>query len=150
MGYNESNAATRGRLRDLVTRLTDDDLRRTVTDGWTVAATFAHIAFWDRITHARWRAILAGLPLESSSFPPGSTDWTNEAAAPQWNALPPRTAAEDALRAAEELDAAIARLTAPAIEEGMNARPGMLDRTRHRGQHLDRIEDAVGQPRRTS
>lgn len=147
MGHNENNTATRVRLRDLVWRLTDEDLGRTLANGWTVAVALAHIAFWDRITHARWRAILAGLPLENSFFPPGSIDWTNEAAAPQWGALPVRAAAEDAVRAAEELDLLIARLPEAAIEQALaNHRPGMLDRTHHRGQHLDRIDEVVSRP----
>lgn len=147
MGHHENNAATRQRLRDLVSRLSDDELRRTVANGWTVAATLAHMAFWDRITQARWRAILAGLPLRDSFFPPGSVDWTNEAAAPQWSALPPRSAADDAVRAAEELDLLIGRLPEAAMEQALaNERPGMLDRTPHRGEHLDRIDEVVARP----
>lgn len=147
MGPDESKVATRQRLRDLVSRLSDDELGRTVADGWTVAATFAHIAFWDRITHARWRAVLGRLPLPDSAFPPGSVDWTNEAAAPQWSALPPRAAAEDAVRAAEDLDRFIADLPEDARQQAMtHDRPGMLDRTFHRGPHLDRIEEVVSRP----
>ncbi|MGH2378553.1 MAG: hypothetical protein ACRDGT_08750 [Candidatus Limnocylindria bacterium] len=135
-------------MRRIAERASDDDLGRPIDEGWTVATSFAHIAFWDRITSARWKAILAGESLQDTlRFPPGAIDWTNEAASPQWSALPRRAAAEDALRAAEELDHLIERLPAWAIEQAKaHDRPGMFDRTRHRGQHLDRIEQVLGPP----
>ena len=43
--YVERNTHERERLRGLVARLTDDDLRRLVTDRWTVADMLGHIAF---------------------------------------------------------------------------------------------------------
>ena len=43
----EQNTRERERLRALVARLTDDDLRRPVTDLWTVADMLGHLAFWD-------------------------------------------------------------------------------------------------------
>lgn len=113
-------------------------------DGWTVGAAFAHIAFWDRFTRARWNAILGGESFETTLWPQGAIDRVNEAASPQWETLPPRAAAEDALRAAEELDRLIATLPAWAMDQAKaHGRPGMLDRTGHRGKHLDRIEAAL-------
>jgi len=52
-GYIERNEASRARLRALLDRLTDEDLRRKVGD-WTVAMSLAHLAFWDRFSHLRW------------------------------------------------------------------------------------------------
>src|SRR5215469_7419579 len=43
----DQNTRERERLRALVARLTDDDLRRPVTDRWTVADMLGHLAFWD-------------------------------------------------------------------------------------------------------
>jgi hypothetical protein len=115
-----------------------------VSDGWTVAAALAHLAFWDRFTLARWRSVLAGSPLAANLFAPEVFDLTNAAASPQWHALDPRQAAEDAVNAAEELDAAIAALPESAVDAAIEAgRPGMVDRTRHRGGHLDRIDEAL-------
>lgn len=147
MDHDASNAASRERLRRLIASATDDDLRRTVDEGWTAAGTLAHIAFWDRVTHARWKAILGGQRIENTIFPSDGIHWTNEAGLPQWNALPPRAAAEDALHAAEELDGLINGLPAWAIEHAKaQGRPGMLDRDRHRGQHLERIAEGLGRP----
>src|SRR5215470_6911948 len=36
------------RLRALVERLSDADLARPTPGGWTVAASLAHVAFWDQ------------------------------------------------------------------------------------------------------
>ena len=36
------------RLRRLVARLSDDDLRRELPDGWTICDALAHLAFYDR------------------------------------------------------------------------------------------------------
>jgi len=45
--YVEENTRERERLRTLVERLSDVELRRPVNDYWTVAAVLGHIAFWD-------------------------------------------------------------------------------------------------------
>ena len=42
------------RLRRLVARLGDDDLRRELPDGWTVADALAHLAFYDRRAQIFW------------------------------------------------------------------------------------------------
>lgn len=42
-----ANDAERERLRSLVSRMSDADLRRPMPDGWTVAAVLAHVGFWD-------------------------------------------------------------------------------------------------------
>src|SRR3989304_6937732 len=42
------NAETMRRLEALVARLSDDDLRRDLGEGWTVAVALAHAGFWDQ------------------------------------------------------------------------------------------------------
>jgi len=46
--YTTENTHERQRLRTLVARVSDDDLTRPLPNGWTVAITLAHLAFWDR------------------------------------------------------------------------------------------------------
>jgi hypothetical protein len=41
------DASSRQRLRDLVARLDEVSLTRTLDGGWTVSALIAHLAFWD-------------------------------------------------------------------------------------------------------
>src|SRR3990172_8221055 len=49
------NAEERTRLRVLVGRLNDHDFAVHVGGGWTIAATLAHLAFWDQLALVRAR-----------------------------------------------------------------------------------------------
>src|SRR3546814_14100977 len=51
--YVEQNTRERERLRALVERLDEDELRTAVNEYWTVAGVFGHIAFWDRSEEGR-------------------------------------------------------------------------------------------------
>jgi uncharacterized damage-inducible protein DinB len=98
--YSEVNRASRERLRALTARLSDDDLRRTVEHGWTVAQVLAHMALWDR-----HRFELLKLWQRAGTFPAGGeADVVNDAVAFLAAALPPRAAADLAIEAAEALD----------------------------------------------
>ncbi len=44
----ESNQRETSRLRELVKRLSADDMNLRLKNGWSVKACLAHIAFWDR------------------------------------------------------------------------------------------------------
>ncbi len=46
--FIERNRASRQRLQDLLAQATDETMARTLPNGWSVGATLAHIAFWDR------------------------------------------------------------------------------------------------------
>jgi hypothetical protein len=69
----------------------------------------------------------------------------NEASVSQWRALSPRAAANEALAAAEAADQAVARAD-PNVLEQIIAQDGpfSLPRARHRAEHLDQIEGAIG------
>lgn len=132
-------------MRRILARVTDDDLRRELDGGWTVAATFAHMVFWDRVSQARWETILGADGAGFVSYPQELVEWVNAAGIPHWRSLAPRDAAVDALAAAERVDALIEHLPAPTVAEARAAgRPGMVDRSAHRRQHLDLIERALG------
>ncbi len=139
----DRNDHERARLATLAQRLTDEQLARPLDDGWTVAALLAHLAFWDRFVLARWqRALADGTPI--ATLDDALPDLINAAAANQWRALPAREAARQAVAPAEALDRAIAALP-PAIEDETRGRglPRLLDRSRHRREHLDEIERAL-------
>ena len=142
-GHVERNDAARDRLRSLVARLSEEDLARPVSDGWTVAALLAHVAFWDRFVLARWEHALrrGGSP---TSLDDDLLDLINAAALAQWLALPGRDAALQAVDAAEAIDRAIERLPPGAVETA-RARGfhWLLDRSGHRREHLDQIERAL-------
>jgi hypothetical protein len=132
--------ASRERLRRFVEETSDGDLARPVDGEWTAAALLAHIAFWDR--RAAW---LVKRCLEGSCTPsPVDLDAINESALPQWRLIPPRAAAQLALDAATGIDGLLVGLSDVQLAA---LRQGEIryDRSRHRNDHLDQIERALGQ-----
>jgi len=138
--YVALNDAERKRLEDLVARCSDADLERAMPAGWTVAATLAHLAFWDervRVLFERWKR-------EDFSPPPEdalSVDWINDSAKPMFLVLPPRRAAEMAVKIARETDRAVERLSDDMLARNAAApQPLNVVRATHRREHLDEIE----------
>ena len=142
--YVAVNDAERERLRSLVTGLSDEELRRGMPAGWTVAGVLAHIGFWDaRILYLldRWEG---GTDPSEVDHEPEDVDWVNDSAKPLCLALPPRDAARLALRLAEETDRRVEALDEKMlakIEAGGN--PINLSRAEHRKEHLDEVEHAL-------
>ena len=106
--YVEPNARERERLHDLVSRLRDDELSIPVNEHWTVAGVMGHIAFWDARVLALADKLERDVPFSSSDAEPEDVDWINDATRPLIQAIPPREAAELALRLAEETDRRVA------------------------------------------
>ena len=142
--YVAENDAERERLRALVTRLSDDELRRPMPAGWTVAAVLAHIGFWDaRVIFllGKWGR---GVEPSPTDYEPEDVDWINDAARPLCLALPPRDAAQLALRLAEEADGKVEALSDEMLENIRAAgNPFNLSRADHCREHLDDIERAL-------
>jgi DinB superfamily len=134
------NDAERGRLEALVARCSDAELERALPAGWTVAATLAHLAYWDeriRILFEAWQRGGAAPPPEDEA----SVDWINDSAKPMFLALPPRRAAELAVRIARETDGVVERLSDEMLTRNAAApHPLNVVRATHRRQHLDEIE----------
>lgn len=135
------NDAERARLHTLVARLSDAELERPLANGWTVVAVLAHLAFWDR------RALLLVERWERTGAQetPEDPETVNNAALPQWLALPPRVAAEQAIQAADAIDAKLASLGDMMLESLLRLRSGInLNRgDAHRSEHLDEILQSV-------
>ena len=137
--YIAENAVELRRLRTLVERLSDADLARPTPGGWTVAASLAHVAFWDQ-------RILFWLDrLERGEVPrrleEADVDWINDAGKPLCLALPPRAAARLTVEIAEEVDRRLAALGDERISSNRAAgEPLLLTRAHHRKTHLDEIE----------
>lgn len=133
------NDASRQRLRDLVGRLDDTAYGREVAPGWTVAATLAHLAFWDQSCIARWDEYARTGAI--SEFGDRLIDVVNEASLPAWRALSGAAACEWAVAAAEGADGRTATLDEAAIRYATDHGRGfILDRAEHRSAHLDEIE----------
>ena len=147
--YEARNETSLGRLRAVLMSLGPEDLERRVGDGaWTIGEVLGHLALWDRLLAARWRAALAvGPAAQPITLPAEVADLLNDALPPTWGAFAraasPAAIAET-LAAAEAVNAIIAGLPgAAAISTILSERPALLDRSIHRSEHLDALEEAL-------
>jgi sulfite reductase beta subunit-like hemoprotein len=145
--YIEKNDRERARLRALVERLSDDELRRKVNEHWTVAAVLGHVAFWDARTLFLADKLERGVPFTLSDVEPDDVSWINDSTRPLIHAIAPREAARVALRIAEETDQRVASFPDALVARTWPQDPKSLLnplRAAHRGEHLDEIEAALG------
>jgi hypothetical protein len=113
--------------------------------GWTAAAMLAHAGFWDaRAIFALGRWAATGVEPPPGDHEPDDVSWINESAKPFLLALPPRAAADLALRLAEEADAKIKALSDDLVEKIRVVGPFNISRAEHRREHLDDIERTFG------
>jgi hypothetical protein len=142
--YVEENARERERMRALVERLTEDNLREQVNQHWTVAGVLGHIAFWDARILALAEKVRRGEPFSPTDTEPEDVDWINDASRPLIHAIPPLEAARLALAIAEQTDARVAELPAERLWPTDPDSPLYGLRAAHRGEHLDDIDAALG------
>ncbi len=144
-GYVKENDAARERLKTLVRRASDAGLIEPMPAGWTPASVLGHLAFWDQrivVVVEQWQR--AGAAAAPAAVDRGVVDWINDAAKPMLLALPPRSAAEIAVAAAEAADRAVASLPDAFLAANQAAGgPVILLRALHRRQHLDEIEQVL-------
>jgi hypothetical protein len=141
--YVEPNAGELERLRSLVERLNEDDLRTRVNEHWTVAGVLGHIAFWDGRALFLADKLERGVPFSPSDDEPEDVDWINDATRPLIHAIPPVEVARLALRIAEETDSRVAHLPVDRLWPRDPASPINPLRAAHRGEHLDEVEAAL-------
>jgi uncharacterized damage-inducible protein DinB len=146
--YVEQNRRSLERLRALVERISDDDLRRRMNEYWTVAGVLLHIAYWDE--RSQWLAdkIERGIAFTPSDVEPDDPSWVNDVSRTFLHAIAPRDAARLALRIAQETDRRVARID-PARTWPSDPQ-SLLNpvRAAHREEHLEEIEAFLaGQPR---
>jgi hypothetical protein len=148
--YVEENRRSLIRLRALVERMSDDDLRRRMNDYWTVAGVLLHIAYWDQ--RSQWLAdkIGRGEAFTPSDVEPDDPSWVNDVSRPFLHAIAPRDAARLALGIAEETDRRVAAME-PA-KTWPNDPKSLLNpvRAAHREEHLEEIEAFLAGPPRPS
>lgn len=139
--YSQENAAGRQRLTALVNRLTDEQLKRPLEAGWTVAGVLAHLAFWDQ------RALLLLEKWKQAGVGPSANDVDiiNDTTRLLCVALAPRLAAQLAVSCAAAIDQAIESLEPGLLAEVETKGAAVrLNRALHRGEHLKEIEQALG------
>jgi uncharacterized damage-inducible protein DinB len=147
LSYIEQNTRERERLRSLVERLSDDELRAPVNESWTVAGVLGHVAFWDARALYLANKLEAGIAFSADDDEPEDVDWINDSARPLIHAIPARDAAVLALRIADETDDRIASLAPELAARTWPAdsnSPLSALRASHRAEHLDEIEAALG------
>jgi DinB superfamily len=131
------------RMRELVARVSDQQLGAMVNEYWSAAGVLGHIAFWDG------RALyLAGKlqrrePFTASDNDPEDADWINDSSRPLIQAIAARVLAELAVRIAEETDELLASLPDELLATLDETAPLNPMRATHRGEHLDEIEAAI-------
>jgi hypothetical protein len=141
--YVEENTRERERMRAIVERVSDDELRLSVNPHWTVAAVLGHIAFWDSRVLSLADKLERGEPFISSDTEPEDVDWINDASRELIHAIPPRELARLALEIAEETDARVATLPVERLWPRDPESPLYATRASHRGEHLDEVEAAL-------
>jgi len=136
----KDNAREYAHLRQVIERLTDDELGIPLEAGWTLSAVLAHLAFWDQ----RAITLIGKWKKEGIGPSPIDTDVVNEATRSLCLAIQPRQAAGLAVALAGEVDRLIAGLTpemGTAIQtQGTTVK---LRRADHRRTHLGEIEKAL-------
>ena len=143
----DRNRSTVDRLRSLGARLSNEELTRVIDPPWTAAALFAHVAFWDRFVHARWVLAASTGSRTPLGFDDALLELINDASLQQWAIIPPQTAVQDCLAAAAEIDALTRSLEADVVSEVVREhRERLVDRSLHRGEHLNTIEAAFPSP----
>ena len=138
-GFVARNAAALGRLRAVIGRLSEDELRRRMGEHWTVAAALAHLAFWDR----RSLLLLRRWQREGYGPAPLEVDLINDTLLEEWLALAPKEAARLALSAAEAIDRELETVPDALIEQIVADSPNRIERAQHRNSHLDEVERAL-------
>jgi hypothetical protein len=145
--YNKENDLSRERLKQLVNRISDEELKLVIyKEGWTVAAALGHVAFWDeRRTRLYKQWTKSGITPE----PVMDYDILNDALATVFLKMPPRAAAELAVTCAEAVDKAIRGLPGEMVLA--ISRLGdvhALNRGIHRKMHLDEIDALLKEKRK--
>lgn len=142
--FTQENNDSRRRLETLAHSISDQDLARTTSYGWTVAALLAHVAFWDQRVLAllrRWKKDGVDLsPIDSTAI--------NDALKPLCHSLQPRAALELCLSSAQAVDAELETITpelVEQIEKQIVANPFQFrfNRSLHRNDHVKDIEELI-------
>jgi hypothetical protein len=143
--FVELNREALDRMRALVERASDDDLRAPMPAGWTVSAVLGHLAFWDERVQVVLDMVEQGV--KPPPYDEGSVDWINDTAKRFLLAMEPRAVAELAVEIAATTDERVAGLTDDQLEEAT----GLWFTERRcddRNEHLDEIEAALAGGRR--
>jgi hypothetical protein len=114
-------------------------MQHPVGEHWTVAIVLAHLAFWDR----RVMYVLDMTKRDGKLFIPEIDIFVNDLSLPLWAAIPPADAARIAIETSEILDKRLEEFPPELLEEIYNYNKRWVDRSLHRGEHLDQADAAL-------
>ena len=134
--YIKHNRASTERIRALVERLSDEDMKTKVGEHWTVSIALAHLAFWDRrVIH-----ILDMTEKDGKLFDLEINIAVNDLSLPLWEVIPARDAARICIETSEALDKRLEEYSPQMLEEIYNHNKRWVVRALHRNEHLDEVE----------
>lgn len=144
--WRGADRTSRDRMREVGARVRERRAGGTkLPDGWTVATAIAHIGVWDSLTAARWREARSAGRTVPDALPPWIVDFVNAGTLPLLATLSIGTALEFAERGASELTDALNGVDDVGLLEAYRlGRSNLVDRSKHRAEHLDAIEAALG------
>ena len=134
--YSDQNRASTERIRALVTRLSDEDMKTKVGEHWTVSIALAHLAWWDR----RVMYVLDMTEKDGKLFVPEIDIFVNDLSLPLWAVIPPRDAARICIETSEALDKRLEEYSPQLLEEIYNHNKRWVVRALHRNEHLDEVD----------
>jgi hypothetical protein len=139
--YIAENRQSRERLIKTINSLSESELQLVIyKEGWTVAVTLGHLAFWDerrRQLIMKWQQH----GFKDTGMNELDNEVLNDTLIPFFKEIPAKTAAALAIKMTEALDKEIELLTPEMLTgiRGLEEEPA-LDRATHRNIHLDEIE----------
>jgi hypothetical protein len=141
------NSAERQRLFAITGKLTAKDLARQFSNGWSVADTLVHLAFWDSYALSALREWEKSGFRASTSFneSTSSVNMINEGVRVLSQSIAANAAVSLARDAAEAADLEMERIT-PELIAALEAgeQPWFLNRAEHRNLHLNKIQNELG------
>ncbi len=142
LSHIAENDLARTRIADLLVRLTDEDINRSVSPDWTVGAALMHVAFWDR----QWLLKLDEFERTGEVQIPPMNEFVhvvNEWMLPWWRAFTPDQVRHETISAAAKVDHKIATLPESLAQTILSQRPRSVSRSIHRNEHADEIEQVL-------
>jgi hypothetical protein len=138
--FVSDNDESRRKLGGLAAGLTSEDLSLVTSYGWSVAALFAHMAWWDQ----RVSVLLHRWQERGVDESPVDSEMINEALKPLCHAMDPQAAVRLCLSSAERTDAALAALS-PDLFARIQASSNhfRFNRALHRNDHINDIQTLV-------
>lgn len=137
--FIERNRASTQRIRAMVARLSDEELRHPVGEQWTVSVVLAHLAFSD----LRVMSLLDATERNGKLVFPEIDIAVNDISTPLWAAIPPREAARIAIETAETVDKRLESFPPDLLEEISAYKDRWVVRALHRDEHLDEADKAL-------